>query len=157
MLHWMAGNHEKVFGQARRLIELVPNFWDGHFILGLENFVVERHEEALPELELAVQLDSISRNLGILGELFGVMGEKIRTKEILEKMENLRSKGSVNDTDIAYVYAGLGELDMAFYSYEQAIEKHEGSLLVVKYLVSLYSRPEKRPSHGAIIKKNRVA
>ena len=144
-IYWMAGNREKAIEQARRLIEIEPNFWGGHLILGLESFVMERHEQALPELELAVQLNSVSQNLGLLGALFGVMGEKIRAKKILEKMENLRSKGSVNDADIAFVYAGLGQFDTAFLCYERAMEKHEGSMLFVKYFASLIPGLEKDP------------
>ena len=153
-INWISGNHERLGWHANRLIELEPNFWGGHFMLGMKLFTMERYEEALPSLELAAQLGGhISQNLGFLGALHGVMGEKAKAKEILEKMKNTKITQSVVNSDIAYVYAGLGEFDMAFHYFEQGIEKREGSMLFVKYFTDIFPALAKDPRTEQIIKR----
>jgi len=153
-IYWISGNHEKLRWHANRLIDLEPNFWGGHFMLGVRLFTMGRFEEALPSLELAVRLDSsISQNLGFLGAVYGVMGDKTKAREVLEKMQNMNTTQSVVNSDIAYVYAGLGELDMAFHYFEQGIEKREGSMLFVKYFVDIFPVLTKDPRTEQIIKR----
>ena len=48
-------------------------------------------------------------------------------------MEDLRKTQWVGDTNIAQIYLGLGEYDIAYRYLEQAIDKKEGEVLCCKY------------------------
>ena len=131
--YWMAGLHEKAIEQGKKLIELEPNFYAGYHVLGFVYVLMNRLEEALVQMELAVKRQNIGLTLGLLGLIHGLMGEKTKAMEVLESMENLRKTQWVGDANIALIYLGLGEYDTAFRYLEQAIDKKEGEVLFCKY------------------------
>ena len=53
-VYWMAGDYEKELEYGRRLVELEPNFYGGHYLVGRGLMGLKRYEEAVPELEIAV-------------------------------------------------------------------------------------------------------
>ncbi len=48
--------------------------------------------------------------------------KKLKAREVLEKMEKLKSTQSVSNYDIGVVYMAVGEFDNAFQYFEKAIE-----------------------------------
>jgi adenylate cyclase len=139
-VYLMVGDHEKELEYGRRLVELEPNFYGGHITVGRGLMSLKRYDEAVPELEIAVHQDYGSFTLFRLGLIYGLMGEKTKAREVLEKMGNLRSTKSVGNFDMGVVYMALGEFDEAFQYFEKAIEKHEGLMLYVKS--TFYNFPE---------------
>src|ERR1035437_5542647 len=132
VVYWMAGDYEKQLENGRRLVELEPNYFGGHILVGRGLMGLKRYEEAVPELEIAVHQNYGSFTLSYLGLIYGLMREKVKTREVLEKMENLRNTQWVGNYDIGVVYLALGEFDNAFQYFEKAIEKHEGITLFLK-------------------------
>lgn len=118
------------------MIELEPNFYDGYQLLGQVYLSNNRLEEALQQAELAVNLHNNGITLGVLGTVYGMMGEKSKALEVLEKMENLKSIQWVGDYEISTIYFTLREFDLAFHFLEQAIDRKEGNLFFFKYFVS---------------------
>ena len=47
LLYWMAGDYKKGIAQGKRLIELDPNFYGGHYLLGLMYCDLKRYDEAV--------------------------------------------------------------------------------------------------------------
>ena len=153
LVYWMAGDYEKVVEYGRRLIELEPNFYGGHFWLGAGLFSFKRYEEAVPELEIAVHQNYGSFTLNRLGIIYGLMGEKAKAREVLEKMENLRSTQSVGNFDMGLVYMSLGEFDNAFHYFEKAREKHEGFMLFLKSIIRDFPEFEQDPRTKQLLEK----
>ena len=89
VVYWMAGDYEKELEYGRRLVELEPNFYGGHILVGRGLMGLKRYEEAVPEFEIAVHQNYGSFTLRYLGLIYGLMGEKVKAREVLEKMENL--------------------------------------------------------------------
>ncbi len=114
---------------------------------------LKRYEEAVPELEIAVRQDSSSFTLIRLGIVYGLMGEKVKAREVLEKMENLRSTQSVGNFDMGTVYMALGEFDKAFQYFEKAIEKHEGLMLYIKSTLANFPEFEQDPRTKQLFEK----
>ena len=129
-IYWMAGDYEKEIEYGKRLVELEPNFWGGHNHIGRGLMYLKRYEEAVPELEMAVRQNCSSLTLRYLALLYGLMGEKVKAREVLEKMENLRSTQWVGNYEMGHVYMALGEFDNAFQYFEKALEKHEGAYAI---------------------------
>ena len=153
VVYWMAGDYEKELEYGRRLVELEPNFYGGHFLVGRGLMGLKRYEEAVPELEMAVHQNYSSYTLLYLGLIYGLMGEKVKAREVLEKMENLRSTQWVGNYDMGVVYMALGEFDNAFQYFEKAIEKHEGLMLFLKYYIRLFPEFEQDPRTKQLLEK----
>jgi adenylate cyclase len=153
MVYWMAGDYEKEGEYGRRLVELEPYFWGGHFIIGGSLMFSKRYEEAVPEFETAVYQNCSSLILSYLGQLYGVMGEKEKAREVLEKMENLRSTQWVGNYDIGAVYMALGESDSAYQYFEKAIEIHEGVMVYLKSCIRLFPEFEQDPRTKQLLEK----
>jgi serine/threonine-protein kinase len=144
-IYWMEGDYDKEIEYGKRLVELEPNFWGGHSHIGRGLMYLKRYEEAVPELEMEVRQNCSSLTLRYLALLYGLMGEKIKAREVLGKMENLRSTQWVGNCDMGHVYMALGEFDKAFQYFEKAIEHHEGFMLYFKYFIRLFPEFEKDP------------
>jgi serine/threonine-protein kinase len=132
-VYWLAGDYEKVLEYGRRSVELDPNFWGGHNNVGRGFMYMKRYKDALPEFKKAVDQNYSSITLRYLGTLYGLMGEKVKAREMLEKMENLRGKQWVGNCDIGIVYVSLGEFDKAIQYFEIAMDKREGFMLYLKF------------------------
>ncbi len=152
-IYWMAGDYEKEIEYGKRLVELDPNFWGGHYHIGRGLMYLKRYEEAVPELEMAVHQNFSSLTLRSLGLIYGLMGEKVKAREVLGKMENLRSTQWFGNCDIGVVYVSLGEFDNAFQYFEKALEKHEGFMLYFKYFIRLFPEFEKDPRTKQLLEK----
>jgi adenylate cyclase len=153
VVYWMAGDYEKQLENGRRLVELEPNFYAGHILDGRGLMGLKRYEEAVPELEIAVHQNYGSYTLSYLGLIYGLMGEKEKAREVLEKMENLRSTQWVGNCNIGTVYMALGESDAAFQYFEKAIEKHEGFMLFIKYDIRYFPEFQKDPRTKLLLEK----
>jgi serine/threonine-protein kinase len=144
-IYFMEGDHKKALENGRRLIELEPNSYIGHFIIGRHLMGLKRYEEAVPELEIAVHQNYSSLTLLYLGLIYGALGEKIRTREVLEKIEKLVSTHRAGNLDLGVVYMALGEFDTAFQYFEKVIEKHEGFMVFLKYYIRYFPEFEQDP------------
>jgi len=153
VVYWMVGDYEKEGEYGRRLVELEPYFWGGHFIFGSSLMFLQRFEEALPEIEMAVHQNYSSLLLSSLGELYGVMGEKEKAREVLEKMKNLVSTQWVGNYDMGVVYMAMGEFDHAFQYFEKAMEIHEGLMVYLKFYIRLFPEFEKDPRTKQLLHK----
>jgi serine/threonine-protein kinase len=152
-IYFMEGDHNKAIENGRRLIELEPNSYVGHFIIGRGLMGLKRYEEAVPELEIAVHQNYSSVTLLYLGLIYGAMGEKIRVREVLEKIEKLVSTHSAGNLDLGVVYITLGEFDTAFQYFEKVIEKHEGFMVFLKYYIRYFPEFEQDPRTKQLLEK----
>jgi serine/threonine-protein kinase len=152
-IYFMEGDHKKAVENGRRLIELEPNSYVGHFIIGRGLMGLKRYEEAVPELEIAVHQNYSSLTLLYLGLIYGAMGEKIRVREVLEKIEKLVSTHRAGNLDLGVVYITLGEFDTAFQYFEKVIEKHEGFMVFLKYYIRYFPEFEQDPRTKQLLEK----
>lgn len=152
-IYWMAGEHEKGIEQGKKLIELESRFWGGHCVVGANLMALKRFSEAMPELELAVKRNYSVFNLYYWGVGLALTGEKEKAREVLEKMEILRSTHSMGNFEIGFVYAALGESDTAFSYFEKAVSNHEGNVLFFKYNIKYHTQLEHDPRTKRLMQK----
>jgi adenylate cyclase len=153
VVYWMAGDYEKVLEYGRRLVELEPGFYGGHVIIGFGLEGLKRYKEAVPEIEMAVNQNYVSATLLRLGLIYGLIGEKAKAREVLVKMENLRSTQWVGNYDIGVVYMAMGEFDEAFQYFEKAIEKQEGLMVFLKYTIRNFTEFKQDPRTKKLLEK----
>jgi adenylate cyclase len=153
IVYLVVGDYEKEVEYGRRLIELEPNFFGGHILVGSGLMFLKRYKDAFPEIEIAVHQNYSSLTLFYLGIIYGLMGEAVRARGVLEKMETLKGTQWVGNNDIGFVYMAIGEFEKAFQYFEKAIEKHEGMMIYLKVHNRLFPEFEKDPGTKQLLKK----
>ena len=151
-VYWMAGDYEKEVEYGRRLVELDSNFYGGHFQIGRGLMHLKRYEEAVPEFKIAVRQNYGTFTLFRLGLIYGIIGEKVKAREVLEKMGNLRSTQWGGNYEMGFVYMALEEFDNAYQYFDKAIENHEGLMLYFKYNIRSFPEFEKDPRTKLLFK-----
>jgi len=94
---------------------------------------LKRYEEALPRLEKAVTLNPDLLNLSILGIYYGLMGDKVKAREIIEQMKKIDAADIAGNSYIGEVYGFIGEWDIAFKYFDKAVENQEPNILWIKF------------------------
>jgi adenylate cyclase len=153
VIYWMAGDYNSVMKYGRSLIELDPNFYGGYLLVAAGLIGMKKYKEAVPEIEVAIHKHYGCITLNRLGLVYGLMGEKVKAREVLEKMVNLMNTQWVGNCDIGVVYMALGEFDNAIEYFEKAIEKHEGIMLLIKYNIRYCPELEQDPRTQKLLEK----
>jgi TolB-like protein/class 3 adenylate cyclase len=121
-------NLEKLIEYGKKLIELEPNFFGGHALVGY-GLMYLKQEDCFAELELANRLNNDLRSLADLANAHNHLGNKSKATEILGQMKSAPAEEKVINPVFANVYLALGELDLAFDFIEKSIENKEGLIL----------------------------
>jgi tetratricopeptide (TPR) repeat protein len=134
---YFAGESDKAVEQCAETLELDPNFGVARWHLGLALAREARFEEAIAELNKAVVLSGGSPLMkASLGYAYAVSG---RRDEAMKTLVELQKLAYVSASEIAAIYAGLGELDRAMAWLQKAAEER------AFHLVYLNVRPEFAP------------
>jgi hypothetical protein len=91
--------------------------------------------------------------LSFLGYAFGIIGQKLKAKEVLEKMKNIEGSKTGSDNDFGKVYVAIGEIDTAFEYFDKAIENHEGRSIFLKYNIQPSAEFKKDPRTKKLFEK----
>jgi adenylate cyclase len=152
-IYFYSGQFEKMIGISRRSIELEPNFFGGHMMLGSVLSVEKQYTTARVELELAVKLNYSFMTLSTLGVLAGDMKDEARSKEIISEMETLGKTQSLSNFDLGQVYTFMGDYDRAAGFFEKAIELREGFVVLARDNIRVRGEKHLNPKIEAILKK----
>ena len=127
-----AGEHDKAITQLRATVELDPTFVNAHEFLGDAYFYSGQPDPAIAEYEKAVELSARREtHLGKLGHAYAVSGRTPEARKILSELLERRQRSAISATNIAFVYAGLGDTDRAFAWFETAQREQDISLSMV--------------------------
>ncbi|MEO8041065.1 MAG: tetratricopeptide repeat protein [Acidobacteriota bacterium] len=124
-----AGRYDEAIEQARRTIELDPNYWAGYETLGLAYERKRQYPEAIAALEKARSLDNNPDIMGYLGYAYAVSGNAAEARKILAELSQPSANLYVSASSIASIYAGLNDKDKAFEWLNKARE--QGSLAIM--------------------------
>ncbi len=148
-----ADRYDEAMQEAKRLIEMQPDFALGHSTLGWAYVKKGRCEEGLAELEKAVSLNpGNTMLLAQLGQAYALAGKVGEAREVLQQLEELSRQRYVPPTHMAYVYTGLGDQDKAIDSLEQAYEERAGGVYGIRGSF-LFTTLRSHPRFRALLKK----
>jgi len=80
------GQYDQMHEQGRKLLELEPNFFGGHYLIGVEAWIGGRYEQAISELQKAMALGGGHPALSNLGCLYGILGEQDKARQVLDEL-----------------------------------------------------------------------
>ncbi len=117
------GDLDAAIEQARKIIELDPNYPGGHQKLGVVYLRQQRYPEAIVEFQKAVDMSGRASNqLSSLGYGYAVAGKRAEALAIEKELEEKYAKREASAFNVASVYASLGDKDQAFAWLEKAFQ-----------------------------------
>jgi serine/threonine protein kinase/tetratricopeptide (TPR) repeat protein len=123
-------DYDQAVDRARAGLQFFTDFWGGHWLLCLSLAGQGRHDAAIPECELAVTLsDRAPTALGTLGLVAAASGRTEEARQVAAELEQRASVTYVGASNIAMVYAGLGDRDRAFTWLERAVQQRDVGLV----------------------------
>ena len=152
-INWIGKEYNRSCEQGKRLIEFEPVFFGGHFMLGISLLFMARYNDALVELKIATEQNYGSFTLFHLGLVLGIMGDRGKTKEVLDELLSINKSQPVGNLDLAMVYASLGENDIAIQYLEKGIEKHEGVMVLLKHYIQIIPGFSNDPRLDILLKR----
>ena len=128
-----AGRYDEALASVQRVLDVDPHFALARATLGWTYVLQGMSDRGIGELQKAVSLSPDSTlYLAQLGEAFGMAGRTQEAREVLQRLDELTKQRYVSPYHMAYVYTGLGELDLAMDWLDRAYEKRAGALFGVK-------------------------
>jgi len=128
------GQYDLAIVHARKTLELDPNKPGPYLLLGRMYAKKGMYKEAVENLQKGVDFSGgAPEPLSVLGYTYGASGERENALEIVQKLKLLSKRRYVSPYDIAVVYAGLGEKDLAFDWLQKAVADRSSQLVLMKH------------------------
>ena len=137
---YFAGRYDDAIEQCRKTIEMDSNFPVAHWHLGLAYEQKGMFDDAIGELQKAITLSGSSPLMtAALGYAYAKASKRTEAKRILDELQKLSATRYVSSYELAAIYVGLGERELAFQSLERAYKERSF------HLTNLKVRPEFAP------------
>jgi TolB-like protein/DNA-binding winged helix-turn-helix (wHTH) protein/Flp pilus assembly protein TadD len=110
--------------QSRKTIEMDPNFALAHNQLAQAYLQKHMYDEAVAELQKAVELSKGSPTcIANLARAYAASGKTSDTVKLLSDLKNSSNRGYSDASEIAVIYAALGDRDQAMNWLEKGFEE----------------------------------
>jgi TolB-like protein/Tfp pilus assembly protein PilF len=125
--YWLAREPDNALIQAERTRELNPSDGWAAFFAGLALEVKGEYDDAIAEFEKARILSGdITLTKAAQGHALACCGRPEHARKIIEELEEQRKKMFVPAYDIAVIFSGMDEKELALNWLEQAIDERSG-------------------------------
>jgi TolB-like protein/DNA-binding winged helix-turn-helix (wHTH) protein/Tfp pilus assembly protein PilF len=120
----IAHHYDESMAQSRKTIEMDPNFALAHNQLAQAYLQKHMYDEAVAELKKAVQLSGDSPTcIANLARAYVASGKRSEAIRLLNDLKKRSIHGYSNGSEIATIYASLGDTDQAMNWLEKAYEE----------------------------------
>jgi TolB-like protein/DNA-binding winged helix-turn-helix (wHTH) protein/Tfp pilus assembly protein PilF len=110
----LAHSYDESIIQSRKAIEMDPNFALAHNQLAQAYLQKDMNEDAVAELQKAVQLSGGSPTcIANLARAYVASGKRNEAEKLLRDLKNRSTPGYSHASEIAVIYASLGDTDQA--------------------------------------------
>src|ERR1700757_1834835 len=117
----VARRYDEAIKQSRKTLYLDPFFANGHYVLGQALAQNHIYSEAIKELQIAVQLSpestAFTANLAYAYAVSGMTDEAVK---LLNDLKNRSPSGFSSAGEVALIYVGLDQKDLAMVWLEKA-------------------------------------
>ena len=129
---YFLNRYDEAIELAERNLELSPNFFFMHWVLGVCYRQTGNFEKALYHLQKTVSLSGLLALKGDLGVAFAMAGKEEEAREILADLDAASKERYVSTQWPAVIYAALGETERALELLEKAWEMRSVQLLWIR-------------------------
>lgn len=137
----LAGRNQEAIPQLQKALDLDPDYAAAHIRLGRAYAGLGRFSEATKEMERAISLDKGATDLRYLGEVYARWGKTDEALQQISQLKEMMKQGRSVSTDIALIYAQLGNKDAAFAWLANATAEDDGPKISDPGFESIRSDP----------------
>jgi TolB-like protein/DNA-binding winged helix-turn-helix (wHTH) protein/Flp pilus assembly protein TadD len=120
----LAHSYDESIQQSRKTIEMDPNFALTHNHLGQAYLQKHMYDEAITELQKAVQLSGGGPTcMANLARADAASGKRSEAEKLLRDLKQRSSPGHSHGSDIAVIYASLGDTNQAMNWLDKSFEE----------------------------------
>jgi TolB-like protein/DNA-binding winged helix-turn-helix (wHTH) protein/Flp pilus assembly protein TadD len=120
----LAHSYDESIQQSRKTIEMDPNFALAHNQLAQAYLQKHMYDKAVAELQKAVQLSGGSpTSIANLARAYVLSGNRSEAEKLLSDLKKRSNPGYSNASEIAMIYASLGDTDQAMSWLEKGYEE----------------------------------
>jgi TolB-like protein/Tfp pilus assembly protein PilF len=131
----LARQYDRAIEQCRETIDLNPSgawvSW-AHGGLGRTLSYLNRHEEAIAELEEAARINRHDATLSFLGYAYAAAGRRDQARQILRELKTQSTRRRVSPIYIARIYVGLGDREQALGWLRKGYDEHSDHALSLR-------------------------
>ena len=128
-----AGRDMEAKARLQKTLDLDPNFWVTHLILGKVATQQKQYDEALSEFAKARELShGNAEAIGSAGYVLGRAGKTAEARAVLDELTTPLAGRYVPPCDVALVYAGLRQPNEALQWLEKACDQRDVRITIVK-------------------------
>lgn len=121
-MQYLARRYDPAVEQARKTIELDPNYFLAHLMLGMSYAQKGQMAQAIPEIEKAVSLGECNQSLGELGRAYALSRKRKEAQKIADRLIGDWNRTHVGAFDIAIIEVGLLDKEQALTWLDKAYE-----------------------------------
>jgi TolB-like protein/Flp pilus assembly protein TadD len=125
---YMARDYEKAIEDEWKTLELDDQFAPAHWVLGMALEQKGQLSDAISEFQKATALDVHPIYLAALGHAYGVTGQTEQGLAILHNLAKVSKDKNVAWNEVAILYMGMGEKEMALATLDTAYMTHDSHL-----------------------------
>jgi TolB-like protein len=133
-VHLWVRNFAQAAEQARKTLELFPESLQAYYVLGLAELCQSRYDKAIAAHEKAVAISPAPISIAYLGCALARAGRTEAALTLLDDLLARREREHVPPRCLVFLYAALGNRDLAFEWLERAYEAHDPGLLVMRVM-----------------------
>jgi TolB-like protein/Tfp pilus assembly protein PilF len=151
--YFCARRFDKAERQARKTLEIDPQFFLAHYYLGQVLQFKGHLGEAIAEFQKAVDLNGDPDSLGMLGQAYARNGQKDEAQKVLLRLNEEAKSRYVAPYATALVYLGLGEKERALDDLERAYQRGDTNYLFVIRVDPMLDDLRGHPRFDALVQK----
>jgi TolB-like protein len=132
---YFAGETDAALAQIRKTQEMDTNFVETYLHFGMVYPEKGMYAEAIAELNKAAPFSGAfaSNVISLLGHNYALWGKRDEAIKRLDELKELSKRRYVPARDIAIIYTGLAEKELAFKWLRQACEERNGLIVFLKF------------------------
>jgi eukaryotic-like serine/threonine-protein kinase len=133
LIYYLAREYDRAIAEYRSMLEIDPNFSANRRIIGHALVLKSKFNEAILELEKSrVISGNRPSDIGALGYAYGVAGKRTEARKLADELQELMKTRYVPSYEVAQIYVGLGEKEVAFQSLDRAYQDQSPNLPKLK-------------------------
>jgi Tfp pilus assembly protein PilF len=149
-----AGRSAESEQEFRKLIDMDSSFPLAHYGFAEVLLRQNKFDEAVTQMEEVVHtMPESSYYRGYLGYVYARAGKTAEARKVLGQLTDDARTKYVSWLGIAYIYAGLGEVDHSFSALELAYQQGDARMEALRARAELYPFWKSDPRFVALLKK----